>query len=123
MNKNTLEWTVFAISLALIAAVAGLLLRQQLAGAQSPPSIAVTAGAPVATAGGFAVPLDVRNDGDTTAEQVTIDVSLRWAGGEERAEATLPYVPYRSRRRAWVVFPRDPRDGRLAARVLGYREP
>ena len=123
MNKNTLEWTVFAISLALIAAVAGLLLRQQLAGTQSPPSIAVTAGAAFATAGGFAVPLDVRNDGDTTAEQVTIDVSLRWAGGEERAEATLPYVPYRSRRRAWVVFPRDPRDGRLAARVLGYREP
>lgn len=123
MNKNTLEWAVFAISLVLIAGVAGLLLRQQFTGGQSPPSIAVTAGAAVATAGGFAVPLDVRNEGDTTAEEVTVEVSLRWEGGEERAEATLPYVPYRSRRRAWVVFPRDPRDGRLATRVLGYREP
>jgi uncharacterized protein (TIGR02588 family) len=123
MNKNTLEWAVFALSLALIAGVAGLLLRQQFTGSHSPPSIAVTAGAAVATAGGFAVPLDVRNVGDTTAVGVTIDVSLRWEGGEERGEATLPYVPYRSRRRAWVVFRQDPRDGRLAARVLGYREP
>jgi uncharacterized protein (TIGR02588 family) len=123
MNKNPLEWTVFVVSLALIGAAAGLLVHQHVSGEHAPPSLAVTAGAPVQTAGAYAVPLDVRNDGDVTAEEVTVEATLTWAGGEARGETTLAYVPYRSSRRAWIVFTRDPRGGDLAARVVGYREP
>jgi uncharacterized protein (TIGR02588 family) len=123
MTKNVLEWTVFTLSAALILTCAGLILYQHVAGGQSAPSIAVAIGETAQTTGGYAVGFDVRNDGDTSAEEVTIEATLRWPGGEETGEATIAYVPYRSHRRAWIVFSRAPGTGNLTARVLGYREP
>jgi uncharacterized protein (TIGR02588 family) len=123
MKKNRLEWTVFGISLALILAVAGLLVYQEITGGDSPASLVARADAPQATAGGFAVPIDVRNIGDTSAEEVRIEAALTWTGGTERGEVVVPLVPYRSKRRAWIAFSHDPRDGEITVRVLGYREP
>ena len=123
MKKNTLEWTVFGLSLALIAGIVILLVHEHLAGENRPPSIAANVGEAVATSGGYAVPIDVRNDGDTTAEEVQVEGSLTWEGGSERGEAVLSFVPYRSERRAWIAFSHDPRNGKLEVRVVGYREP
>lgn len=123
MKKNTLEWTVFGLSLALIAGFVILLVHEHVEGDSRPPSIAVNTGDAVQTAGGYAVPVDVRNDGDTTAEDVQVEGSLTWEGGSERGEALLSFVPYRAQRRAWIAFSHDPRDGLLKVRVLGYREP
>jgi uncharacterized protein (TIGR02588 family) len=123
MKKNVLEWTVFAVSAALILGCAALLVYQQISGGRAAPSIAVVTGEIRQTAGGFAVAVEVRNTGDTSAEEVGIEALLSSAGGHERAETTLAYVPYHSVRRAWLVFARDPREGQLTARVLGYREP
>ena len=123
MNKNALEWTVFGVSLVLILGVTGLLLWQHVTGSNHPPAIVIHAGEPVETAGGFAVPIDVRNDGDLTAEDVLVEATLVWPGGMERGEAVLTLIPYRSARRAWIVFSRDPRTAALQTRVLGYREP
>ncbi|HEY0876009.1 MAG TPA: hypothetical protein VGD94_21210 [Vicinamibacterales bacterium] len=123
MKKNWLEWTVFGISLALIVAVAGLLVYQEITGGESPASLVADAGVPTETAGGYAVPIDVRNVGDTSAEDVQVEATLTWAGGMERGEALIPLVPYRSKRRAWIAFSHDPRGGEIRVRVLGYREP
>ena len=123
MKKNTLEWTVFGVSLALIVAVVAVLLHQQFTGEGRPPSFVVTAGNAVETAGGYALPVDVRNEGDTSAEDVRLQATFESAAGTETGEALLPYVPYRSHRRAWITFSRDPRAGRVTVRVLGYREP
>ena len=123
MKKNILEWIVFAASAALILWCVGLLIYRQLSGSGSPPSISVAIGEVVETTGGFAVAVRVQNDGDTTAEEVAVEASLSWPGGEEHGDFTLAYVPYHSHRRAWIVFARDPRQGRLDARVIGYREP
>ena len=123
MDKNLLEWTVFGVSVALIGLVVGLLLHEHLTTGDGPADIALTLGAPVAAGGRYAVPVEVRNGGDTTAEDVHVQVALTGGGEEETSEVTLPYVPYRSQRRAWVTFSRAPASGGLAARVLGYREP
>ena len=123
MKKNKLEWAVFAASLALIGAVAAILVHQYVTGGHSPPSITITSGDAVETNGRFALPLEVRNGGDATAEDVTVEVTLSWGEGQERGEATLPYVPYRSHRRVWVTFSRNPRQGQVSSRVVGYREP
>jgi len=123
MKKNILEWIVFAASAALILTCVGLLVYQQLSSSGSPPSVSVATGDIVETTGGYAVAVRVRNDGDTTAEEVAIQATLSWPGGEEHGKITLAYVPYHSHRRAWIVFTRDPRQGRLDARVIGYREP
>lgn len=122
MKKNVLEWTVFGISVAIIAAVAGLLLHRHFTAGDRPVDIVLTVGPPVASRGGYSVPIDVRNDGDTSAEDVHIAVKLGGAAGEE-ADLTIPFVPYRSSRRGWVMFLGDPGTARLDARVLGYREP
>ena len=122
MKKNALEWTVFAVSLALIALVVALLLHEHVTTGDRPAELHATVGAAVPSGEGFAVPVELRNTGDHTAEDVRVSVTLSGAG-EESSDVTIPYVPYRSHRRAWVVFTRDPAAGRLAARVLGYREP
>jgi uncharacterized protein (TIGR02588 family) len=123
MHKNLLEWTVFGCSLVLIGLVVGLLLHEHFTTGEGPAALAVTLGDPVAADGRYAVAVDVRNGGDTTAEDVHVRVALTGGGEEETSDVTLPYVPYRSQRRAWVTFSRAPASGRLAARVLGYREP
>lgn len=122
MKKNAVEWTVFAVSLALTAAVLGALLYEHITAGSGPARLEVTVGAAVASGTSYAVPVDVRNAGDTTAEDVQVSVALIGGAGET-SEVTLPYVPYRSERRGWVVFSRKPSPGQLEARVLGYREP
>lgn len=122
MKKNPLEWTVFGVSLVVIVTVLGLLLREHFTTGRGPAALAISLGPAVGSDGGYAVPVHVRNDGGTTAEDVHVAVTLAGAA-VEAGEVTLPYVPYRSHRRAWVMFSRDPSDGRLDARVLGYREP
>lgn len=123
MKKNTLEWAVFGTSLVLIASVATLLLYQHFTGGDEPASLVTTIGSAVETAGGFAVPVEVRNEGDTTAEDVRLQATLKSESGIETGEALIPYVPYRSSRRAWIAFSGDPRAGHVTVRVLGYREP
>jgi len=122
MNKNLLEWTVFGVSVALIAVVAGLLLHQHFTTGDRPADLMVVIGQPVASGGGYAVPVDIRNGGDRSAEDVHVSITLPGAEPEAR-DLTMPYVPYRSTRSGWVVFSRDPASARLEGRVLGYREP
>ena len=122
MKKNALEWTVFGISAALIAATVVILLHAHVTSAQRPPLLVVHLGEPMARGDGFAVPLEVSNEGDTTAAGIRIEVTLSGQEGEERSEVELAFVPRGSRRRAWVAFDRFP-AGALRARVLGYEEP
>lgn len=123
MHKNRLEWTVFGVSLVVIGLVATLLLHEHFTTGGGPAEIAIVLGEPLASGGAYAVPVEIRNGGETTAEDVRVSVALIGGGPDETSEVTLPYVPYRSQRRAWVTFARDPAGGRLEARVRGYREP
>lgn len=123
VEKNALEWGVFAVSLALISAVVGVLLYTHFTSQNRPPSIRIVLGTPERSGDGYAVPLDVFNDGDVTAEEVEIEVVLAGDREERRSAVVLAFVPHGSHRRAWVGFAEEPRPGRLRARVVGYREP
>jgi len=121
MKKNLLEWTIFGISLTLIAVVAGLLLREHLTRGNSAPDLMVEVGQAERSGQGYAIPLDVRNGGDTSAEDVEVTLTLQ-SVPPEQTDITIPYVPYRSVRRAWVMFSHEPGAARLDARVISYRE-
>lgn len=123
VQKNALEWSVFTVSLLLTAGVVFVLLYAHVTNENRPPAIRIVTGTPHPAGDGFAVPLDVFNDGDVTAEEVEIEVALSAGGAEERSAVTLSFVPHGSRRRAWVGFKQDPSNGKLDARVVGYREP
>lgn len=121
MNKNALEWVVFAASLAAIAVCVGVLGYEQLANTGAPPRLTATVAQIVEQPSGFAIEILIQNGGDRTAENVHLEITIEQT--PDRAEAVVAYVPYRSQRRAWLVLPTDPRGRRLVVRVLGFEEP
>ena len=124
LQKNWLEWSVFVAGALLVAGVIGYLVYDAATAGNEPPSIEVQLGAPVRRQHNFAVPVTVVNHGDHTAEGVQIEVVLEEGGAEtERGEFAVAFLPRHSSREGWVAFGRDPRQGTLRARVLGYEKP
>jgi len=123
VQKNPLEWTVFGLSAVLIAAVIGFLVYETATLGDAPPDIHVQIGTPQPRAGYFAVPIEVMNKGDHTAEGVHIEVTLKSGGEDEKGDFEIAFLPRRGSREAWVTFKSDPQSGSLEARVLGYEKP
>lgn len=124
VQKNPLEWTVFAAALAIVAACVAVLVAMTLRTSDKPADLVVTVGRPEHVSAGFRVPVQVRNAGDTTATEVRIDVVMESAGKEvERADLTIAFVPRRSDRHGFVMFQRDPSCCEIVARAIGFEEP
>lgn len=122
--KNWLEWLVFAVSLLLILATAGVLVYEMNSLGEKPPDPQMLLGVAEPHDGYFALPVTVENRGDATAENVHLAVELQLPSGEkERGEFDLPYLPRRATRQAWVTFRHDPSKGKLEPLVLGYQKP
>ena len=122
-KKNWLEWSVFALSALLIAAVISFLVYETATIGNAPPDIHVQIGEPQPRTGYFAVPIQVLNKGDHTAEGVHVQVVLKAGGNEETGDFEIAFLPRRGSREAWVTFKSDPRQGTLETRVLGYEKP
>lgn len=124
IEKNWLEWVVFAVSLILVVSTLGYLIYAGVSMGEQPPSLEVRLGTPEQRQFNFIVPVTVVNHGDETAEGVKIEVVLE-SGGEEKArgEVEIPFLPRHGTREGWVAFEQDPRTGQLTARVLGYQKP
>lgn len=124
LQKNWLEWSVFAAGLVLVASTLGYLIYTGATMGNEPPSIEVRLGTPEQRSHNFIVPVTVVNHGDRTAEGVRIEVLMESVGAETaRGELDIPFVPRRATREGWVTFEQDPRSAQLKARVLGYEEP
>lgn len=122
-DKNVLEWTVFGVSLVLVLATFGYLVRKALTEDDGPPEVVVVLGEPRTGAGGHMVPVTAENRGGETAEEVQITVRLDARGGEEEAVLVVPYLPRESRRSGWVTFQGDPRAGVLRVAGVAYQTP
>ena len=125
LQKNWVEWTVFAVSLVLVASALSYLVYDGATMGSEPPSLEVRLGTPEQRPHNFIVPVTVTNHGDETAEGITVEVSMEDAGGGEpaRGELTIAFLPRRATREGFVTFDRDPRAVQLKARVLGYEKP
>lgn len=123
LEKNTLEWSVFAVSCALVFAVIAYLTYVAITLGTSPPQIKVAVGKAAPDGEYFRVPVTVHNQGDQTAEGVNVEVESQQNGETETAEFEVPFLPRHSEREGAVLFKNDPRKGKLKARVLGYQKP
>lgn len=125
VEKNWLEWVVFAIGLVLVLATLSYLAYDAATLGDSPPDVEVRAGEAIERRHNFIVPITLVNHGDQTAEGVVVEVVTESGGVEkERAEFTVAFLPRRSTREGWVVFKTDPRTAeQVKARVLGYEKP
>ncbi|MBC8029031.1 MAG: hypothetical protein H7Z16_02885 [Pyrinomonadaceae bacterium] len=124
VQKNWLEWVVFAIGLVLVSLTLGYLIYAGASMGEEPPSLEVRLGTPEQRQFNFIVPVTVINHGDETAEGVRIEVVME-SGGEEtaRGELDIAFLPRHATREGWVTFEQLPRTSQLKARVLGYQKP
>src|SRR5688572_11459305 len=124
VQKNWLEWVVFALGLLIVASTLGYLVYAGASMGDKPPSIEVRLGTPERHDLNFLVPVTVINHGDQTAEGVRIEVVME-SGGEDKArgELDIAFLPRHATREGWVTFDQDPRTAQLKARVLGYQKP
>lgn len=117
-----LEWAAAAVGLAMLVAALGFLLREAVRPADpGPVAFRVVAVRPVGT--GFLVEFEARNDGGKAYAELEVEGTLRSAGREEHARATLDYLPRQSTRRGGFFFRSDPRDGMVEIAAKGFREP
>lgn len=125
LEKNWLEWLVFAISLVLVVGILGYLVYDSATAGKKPPSIEFQLGTPQPQSNSFYVPVSVTNQGDETAEAVHIEVVLESGGQEqESGEFQVAFLPRRSTRKGGVMFQTDPRKvEQIKARVLGFEKP
>ena len=125
LQKNWVEWLVFAVGLLLVASTLIYLAYDAATITDAPPSIEVRTGEPVQRPHNFIVPVSLTNHGDQTAEGVLVEVLLESGGEEkERGEFTIAFLPRRSTREGWVAFQTDPRTvEHIKARVMGYEKP
>jgi len=124
LQKNWLEWAVFAVGLILVTSALGYLFYAGVSMGNEPPSIEVRLGTPEPRQSNFAVPVTVLNHGDETAASIRIEVVMQSNGAEPaRGELDIPFLPRNATRDGWVTFDQDPRKAQLRARVLGYQKP
>lgn len=123
-KKNLLEWAVFAVSAILVLGLIAILLEANLDRTRGPADLRVELGEPQRQGSSYLVPVDVRNEGGATAEDVKVEVALRSGDAEvERAELVLKFVPAQSNREGSVIFTRDPRCCEMTARPVGFESP
>src|SRR5688500_10321312 len=124
VQKNWLEWVVFALGLVTVVSTLGYLTYAGASMGDKPPSIEVRLGTPERRQFNFLVPVTVINHGDETAEGVRIEVVIDNGGAsKERAELDVAFLPRHATREGWVTFEQDPGAAQLKARVLGYQRP
>lgn len=125
LEKNWLEWIVFAVSLVLVVSTLGYLVYDGATFGDAPPRIEFVLGTPQRQLNHFLVPVSVTNRGEQTAEGVHIEVVLESGGKEqESGEFEIAFLPRHSTRKGWVTFQTDPRTvEQMKARVLGFEKP
>ncbi len=125
-TKNVLEWSVFAASSVIVLATVAYLVWSAVEREHRPPDLHVYTGAaiPNTRRDFWRIPIVVRNVGDTTAEEVAVELVLEKAGRDvETATVAIAFVPRHSEREGWATFRQDPRCCTLRARAAGYAEP
>ena len=122
--KNALEWTVFAIGLVLVLATLGFLVRESIVSDGGPPEVVARLGAARHSEGGYLIPVEVANVGQTTAEDVLVPIFLDLPdGSREEAELNIAFLPRDSERTGWVSFREDPRRGTLRLGAIAFEVP
>jgi uncharacterized protein (TIGR02588 family) len=115
--RNRAEWISLGISLTLltgvIATVASLWLNPSL----KPAEFSVEPGKVRAANDHYYLPVTIKNEGDATAAQVTVEGTL----AEEVSTTTFDFVPARSDAEGVLIFSQEPTAAMV--RVVSYQKP
>lgn len=123
LGRTTAEWTVFAVSAAVVLVVLALLGAQLLGSEEPAAPVARQRGEIQEAAGRFYVPVDVTNEGDLTAADVQVIAELTIGGETVDGEQTVAFLAGSETERLVFSFDDDPADGELVVRVGGFSKP
>lgn len=122
-EKNLLEWSVFGLSLAIVAGVIGTLVYQGLTVGDEPARIVCELGTPLVSHDQVRIPIRVKNHGDLPAIKVQVEVEGTFGDETLTSSVGFDYVPMRTTRSGWVSFPGELMPSDLRPRILGYTDP
>lgn len=124
-KKNTLEWSVFTISLLSVISLLAFLTYQTITYNPSSPDLVVEYKHDPSQNAPHRYHITIRNKGQETAEEVQIELILEKNGRElEKATMQIPFAPQESKREGWVSFSKDPaKADTLYSRVVSYKRP
>jgi len=125
VQKNALEWSVFAVSGLVLLFVFGYLGYHAWTSEGEPADIDIQLGESRPQDGRYVLPLTLRNRGGQSVQDVEVEVNLL-AGGvtTETAAITMPFLPRQSARGGWIVFDSDPAQAEeIEALIVGYVAP
>ena len=89
-----------------------------------PPTLDATAGTPKHVGTHWHVPITVRNTGDVGVQEIGVGVALTGADTTVNdVTIRIDWLPGRSEREVYAVFPVDPARGKLSAEVQSFDEP
>ena len=121
-QKNWLEWTVFAIGLALVASVLAYLVYDALTLGDTPPMMEVQVGRPEQQLEQIIVPVSVTNRGEQPAEGVMVEVVRE--GDQEQAQFQIAFLPRGATGEGWAAFEANAdAPSQYKARVIGFEKP
>lgn len=121
--RTSAEWVTFAVSVAILLVVVGL-IATQATGSDRPALPRVSKTGPVERQGErFLVPVEIRNDGGATAEAVQVTAELTVGDEVVEADQTVEFLAQEEKAEVVFVFDRDPAAGQLDIRVTGYTVP
>ena len=125
LEKNALEWTVFALSAVLVLLIIGYLSFQSFNSNGSTPDISVRAVKEPSKNNPHRYRIIVTNHGSATAEEVNVVAEVYKADSVmETAELQLAFSPKLSDQEGWVNFDQDPAlADSMRVRVLSYKKP
>ncbi|HEX6914843.1 MAG TPA: hypothetical protein VF145_06360 [Chitinophagaceae bacterium] len=124
-EKNPLEWTVFAVSALLVAAVLGYLLYLSFTNRITTPNLVARYYHDPSTHQPFRYRVEIENTGGATAEDVIAEAVLLKDSSElEKAELQIMFSPKQSTREGWVIFRNDPsKADSILVKIVSYKKP
>ena len=121
-----LEIAIGGVGALMLALMVGYLAHDAFGGGaeERPADIVTELGEPAERAGGWRLPVLVRNTGDRPAEAAELRATLEPADGEvEETRLVVDFMPPRGTVDAVLLFERFPGAGELRLRATGYLEP
>jgi uncharacterized protein (TIGR02588 family) len=119
--RNRAEWISLGVSLTLLTGVVGTVIALWLNPSLQPARFSVEQGSVRAANEHYYLPVTVKNEGDATAAQVTVEGTLPTASDDEIATTTFDFVPARSDVEGVLIFSQDPTSATV--RVVSYQQP
>jgi uncharacterized protein (TIGR02588 family) len=119
--RTRAEWVSLGIALVLLAGVVGAVVALWLSPNDDPPRFRVEPGAVQRVGDRYQLPVRVRNAGDQTASEVTVEGRVPGGPAEEVAHTTFDFVPGRSTVEGTLIFSRPPEHATVA--ITSFQKP